>query len=43
MVKDKIKELIKGKNACVGVIGLLFVFALIPETRGARLISALGH
>ena len=29
--------------ACVGVIGLLFVFALIPETRGARLISALGH
>jgi MFS family permease len=29
--------------ACVGVTGLLFVFALIPETRGARLISALGH
>jgi MFS family permease len=29
--------------ACVGVTGLLFVFALVPETRGAPSISALGH
>jgi MFS family permease len=29
--------------ACIGVTGLLFVFALMPETRGAPSMSALGH
>ena len=29
--------------ACVGVAGLLFVFALMPETRDAPSVSALGH
>jgi MFS family permease len=29
--------------ACIGVAGLLFVFALMPETRGAPSMSALGH
>ncbi|MGB9326041.1 MAG: MFS transporter [Pseudolabrys sp.] len=29
--------------ACIGVAGLLFVFALMPETRGASSMSALGH
>lgn len=29
--------------ACVGVTGLLFVFALVPETRGAPSMSSLGQ
>ena len=29
--------------ACIGVAGLLFVFALMPETRSAPSMSALGH
>ena len=29
--------------ACIGVAGLLFVFALMPETRGTPSMSALGH